>query len=253
MVVSSADQGESSFEDLLARCGVTPLTARPEENGSLDRDGFVVLPRILGGAELESLRKTFENACADAGTGAGGTGTRHAEGFLVPDASLVRLVTEPRILAAVFHVLRQPFVLRQLSFRDPQPRFGAQGLHADWPSRPRGEEFFAATAIVMLNAFTPENGATRVVPGSHRLPGMVPKSYAEPASRHPGQQIVTGTAGSVLVFNGHLWHGGTTNATNGSRRAIQMIFVLRGLARLGPPAHPAPQTLPPDARAILGA
>ena len=50
------------------------------------------------------------------------------------------------------------------------------------------------------------------------------RSLANPASFHPDQIVVTAPAGSVLVFNGHLWHAGTCNRSNGHRRVLQCSF-----------------------------
>jgi ectoine hydroxylase-related dioxygenase (phytanoyl-CoA dioxygenase family) len=72
----------------------------------------------------------------------------------------------------------------------------------------------------MLDDFTPESGATRVVPGSHRWhnrPEDVMKSIHDD---HPEQVIVTARAGSVLIFNGHTWHSGTLNRNGNRRRAL---------------------------------
>jgi ectoine hydroxylase-related dioxygenase (phytanoyl-CoA dioxygenase family) len=120
----------------------------------------------------------------------------------------------------------------ELHGRNPLPGFGQQGLHADAPPRATVEPFFVLTAIWMLDDFTVENGATRIVPGSHRIVSPVAKSFAQPAARHPSETIVTGTAGSVLILNGHTWHSGRKNASAGPRRAGQMVL-RRSLAAPG--------------------
>jgi ectoine hydroxylase-related dioxygenase (phytanoyl-CoA dioxygenase family) len=66
--------------------------------------------------------------------------------------------------------------------------------------------------------FTRENGATRFVPGSHtrdRAPrlGEEPETVAAEMSR-----------GSVLVYNGSLWHGGGANDTVSRRIGIAMNY-----------------------------
>jgi len=81
------------------------------------------------------------------------------------------------------------------------------------------------TALWMIDAFTDDNGATRVVPGSHRLTRPPPPSFAQPLARHPDERVITGAAGTVLVFNGHLWHSGRRNTSAGPRRAGQMVIV----------------------------
>ncbi|PYV40308.1 MAG: hypothetical protein DMG06_20630 [Acidobacteria bacterium] len=102
------------------------------------------------------------------------------------------------------------------------------------------------------SVFTPNNGATRLVPGTHRLVTPPPKKMAAPASGHPDQTLIVAKAGSALVFNGHLWHSGTRNETNRPRRVLQCQFVARDLI---PPTHRGPnlpERLGQAARYILG-
>jgi len=82
------------------------------------------------------------------------------------------------------------------------PGYGQQGFTRRLDSSIEGEPFRIVTAIWLLDDFTGENGATRVVPGTHHLLTQPPKSFADPASRHPDQKIIVAKAGSVLVFNG---------------------------------------------------
>ena len=135
------------------------------------------------------------------------------------------LRSHPQVLALAAHVLGAPARVRDLHGRDPLPGFGLQGLHADAKPRTPGEGFSVSTAIWMIDDFTAENGATRIVPGSHRWIRPPTRELAQPQAHHADERIITGKAGSVLLFNGHLWHAGTQNLTAGSRRAGQMVMV----------------------------
>ncbi len=64
-----------------------------------------------------------------------------------------------------------------------------------------------------------------MLPGTHRMLEPLPKAMRQPESRHPDQKIVVAPAGSVLVFNGHLWHSGTRNESKLLRRVLQCQFV----------------------------
>ncbi len=77
----------------------------------------------------------------------------------------------------------------------------------------------------MLDGFTPENGAIRAVPGSHRWRKLPQEVLQDPSATHPDEALVTGKAGSVVIMNAHTWHGGTTNHTEHLRRALHSFYV----------------------------
>lgn len=227
------------------------LSARECE--SLDHDGYVVLHNIIDADWLANLRIAFESA-AEKGGHAGvvkESGTRHVDGLVNRSAVFEGIYTHPRVLAAVHHVLCDEFRVGQVSGRDPLPGYGQQGLHADWTARAKGEPFRIVTTISLLDDFTADNGATRVVPGTHHMLTPPPKSFANPSSRHPQQEVIVAQAGSVLVFNGHLWHSGTANRSNRSRRVVQCCFVGRDEVRFSRIKVNAPDSLSPAARYLL--
>jgi len=73
--------------------------------------------------------------------------------------------------------------------------------------------------LVMLDDFTVENGATRVLPGSHRLPERPPEDYLQSRSIH-----LTGRAGTVVLFDSNLWHSASPNRSGEPRRALTMNY-----------------------------
>ena len=235
-------------DDALALLGVTAETLAAADRRALDERGYLVLPGAVDAGELDRLRAAFDRACDLEGIPP--RGTRHPKRLLEADPAFARFLTDARVLAAVMHVLGRPFRAGAAG-RDPLPGFGQQGLHADWPETGPSSLYYVVTAIGMIDAFAPDNGATRVVPGSHKIRRPVPRSYADPAARHPDQVVVTAPAGSVLVFNGHLWHGGTGNASVDHRRAVQCSFRAREVSPVAD-AGPPPPGLSPAARALLG-
>jgi ectoine hydroxylase-related dioxygenase (phytanoyl-CoA dioxygenase family) len=212
------------------------------QRGALDETGYVILPDVVAGSALAAMREVFERAAAEQKeAGARERGTRHVHLEVLCDGKRPQLpsmrdmdqtrvsvptleLPDEQVKAVAAHVIARPFGLMNTGGRDPLPGFGQQGLHADWRPRKAWEPFHVATAIWLLDDFTAENGATRVVPGSHRK-GGVPKSLAIPENHHPEEKLIVARAGSVLVFNGHFWHGGTRNRTNGPRRSVQCMFV----------------------------
>jgi ectoine hydroxylase-related dioxygenase (phytanoyl-CoA dioxygenase family) len=233
------------IEDALAQCGVTATTLTPAEQNALDRLGYLVLLDIIDRTWLAQLRAVVEAALDQ--------GQRHGQHIHLPwtDPVFDGVYTHPKVLAAVYQVLRRPFRVCGVTARAPAPGQGLQGLHMDFPRAP-SEPFRVVTALWLLDDFTANNGATRLVPGSHRMPNALPKRLQQPESRHPDQQLILARAGAVLVFNGHLWHSGTRNETDGPRRALQGHFRPRELTLLGEERPDLPERLSAAARYLLG-
>ncbi len=61
----------------------------------------------------------------------------------------------------------------------------------------------------LLDDFTADNGATRVVPGSHLTGRSASDVMADRRGSRPGQVLQLAPARTVVVFNSHLWHGAT--------------------------------------------
>jgi hypothetical protein len=243
------------FEDLMKDLGADENVLSDMERRSLDEQGYLLMTDLIDRIWLDQLRKDFEEAASKNGRSPGGkeSGTRHPDDLLNRSKAFHGICTQPKVLAAIHHILRRPFRLSQFGGRDPLPGYGQQGLHADWMHRSANEPAWVVTAIWMLDDFTKDNGATRIVPGTHRLSGQVPKAIADPAGHHPDELIVTGVAGSVLLFNGHLWHSGTRNNSRSSRRALQSVFWAReAFPPYAAPLHDRPEDLPLPVRYILG-
>ena len=138
-----------------------------------------------------------------------------------------RIYTHPKVLAAVYHVLGREFKFSSLNGRDALPGYGQQGFHADWQPRHTGQDFSVVNSIWLLDDFTVENGATRVLPGSHLREGSPKEHLADPLATHPDEVLLIAPAGSVGIFNAHLWHGGTTNRSTSTRRGLHCFYTSR--------------------------
>ncbi len=108
----------------------------------------------------------------------------------------------------------EPYNLLNISARNPHKKAKGQQLHLD-SNLPAGDYPIIVVALWMLDDFHMENGATRIVPGSHKN-----KGYAEDGKRYDNELTVTGKQGSLLVFNGSLWHGSSDKLIEGDRWAV---------------------------------
>jgi ectoine hydroxylase-related dioxygenase (phytanoyl-CoA dioxygenase family) len=126
----------------------------------------------------------------------------------------------PRVLPIIEGVLDEGCLVSSLSSISIDPGEGAQPLHADDTllgiARPHAP--LVCNSMWALTDFTEANGATRVVPGSHRYPEK-PVYGAE----HPSIPAEM-KRGSVLIWNGSLWHGGGANRSAARRVGIAMNY-----------------------------
>jgi ectoine hydroxylase-related dioxygenase (phytanoyl-CoA dioxygenase family) len=245
----------------LDELGVRPDTLTQQERDQLDRDGFLPLSGILSADHLDRLRARLAELMRAEGDQAGTevhqeAGTDRLSDLANKGEVFEICFTHPRVLAAMAHVLASDFKLSSLNYRAALPGQGHQALHADWREPVEAGEFRVCNSIWLLDDFTPENGPTRVVRGSH-LRGTLPKDeMPDPAAPHPHQEVLLAPAGTVVIFNSHLWHGGTLNRSSAERRALHSYFCRRSeRQQLDQQRYFRPETrarLSPAARYVLG-
>jgi ectoine hydroxylase-related dioxygenase (phytanoyl-CoA dioxygenase family) len=221
-------------EEWLDQLGATENLLSREQRQNLEIDGFVVVASLLDSARVADLRNQLDTLIEVEGSNAGmevhrEPGTDRLAN-LVNKGDVFQLCwSHPLQLAAVRTILADSdFKLSSLNSRAVQPGEGNQRLHVDWwnVEAPSGE-YWVCNTIWMIDAFTKDNGATRVVPGSHRF-GFLPEDVMpDPMSSHPDEVLVVGDPGSIIIFNPHLWHSGTVNASRSLRRAMHCCFTRR--------------------------
>ena len=212
-------------------CGAHHTLLTDTEKQDLNDKGFVLLRGTIGTVWLTALRNRYEELCAKEGEHAGievhqEEGARRLSDLPNKGAVFDRVYTQPKVLAAVHHVLGRGVKLSSRNGRDALPVHGQQGLHADWGKDYDGR-FHVCNSIWLLDDFSRENGCTRLVPGSHR--GQNPRNVGiDPLAPHPEEEHLIAPAGTVAVFHSHTWHGGTLNTSADlTRRALHCYFTAR--------------------------
>ena len=210
----------ASIEAALAEFGVAEGSLTATERAALDHDGFVILRGVFDPDLCERLREAFERRYlpSDSWPAPRGHDTRHA--MLNDEPVAQQACLKPALLAAAHHILRRRFFLGDVQGRDPRPGGGYQRLHRDWVE-PQGPAPMVI-GLAFLDPFGPANGATRVIPGSHRQDGGA-DAYSGFVD-HPDQIVVEGGGGDVLMMDGYLVHGGLRNTSGAPRRNLQMNF-----------------------------
>ena len=199
----------------------------PSEKKQLDELGYLVLPGFVPPPMLAELRDRVEALWEQEGSEAGSEfrhepGARRLANLVDKGAIFAEVVSMPKILECVEHVIGPSYKLSSLNARSTNPNSEeSQPWHADSAAIADERGYWVCNSIWMLDDFTAENGATRMIPRSHtwrRLP-----EPGDTISR-PDEELVTGTAGTVVIMNTHMWHGGTANRTGRCRRALHGFY-----------------------------
>jgi hypothetical protein len=223
----------------------------------LIKEGALILDDVLAPSEVDALVNEIGPYVEATGTGrddfSGRSTTR--TGALVARSPLVRSrVLDPIILALCDAVLLpycQRYQLHLTQLIRLLPGQGAQAIHRDrWAWGPYLQAVQPQlNTIWALTEFTEENGATQVAPGSVDWPDK-----RRPESHELCQ--ATMRRGSVLVYNGSVFHGGGANHSGEARWGLNLTYALGWLRQeenqyLSCPPEVA-RTLEPALQALVG-
>ncbi|MEQ9450195.1 MAG: phytanoyl-CoA dioxygenase family protein [Pseudomonadales bacterium] len=199
--------------------------------------GYAIVENFLDSRQLEqtqqALAPIFEQTTTRtlpaSGSGTSRTGYRgvqavHVHNLFAKTRAVDQLAIDNRLLKILEGVLGPLFQLSVATAMCPEPGVDPQGFHQDdghYPL-PRPRPPFIANTLIALDDFTQANGATRVVPGSH--------NWTHPVVQTTEFSYAEMPAGSLLVFDGALWHAGGGNTTRAQRRrSINLNFNLSWL------------------------
>lgn len=219
-------------------------------------NGYAVLPSALPAEFIRSLGVTLERTYARQVEEIGGESVLHA----MHDADIARcmlayapeflqVATAPPLMKLVARVLGTEFVLLMQNgiINRPERENYQAKWHRDlnyqhWTS----SRALAINALLCIDDFTFDNGATFVLPGTHQVAEFPSAAFA----RQFGKQVQA-PAGSFLILDAMLFHRAGINGTNRPRRAVnhvigrpfmaQQIDLPAALAGAGiePPGDPA--------------
>jgi len=207
----------------------------------LERDGAVVVEDALTRQQLNGLNDDLDRIIASTAPGLRhptsdamvvfyGQSTIRIDGLPDKSETFVEVMLNPLLCCAADHFLLpncEDYLLNTGQLIEIGPGETAQRLHRDenaWDHMPAPRPQLEVEAMFALTDFTAANGATQVVPGSHRWP------LDRTAQR---QEIVQAEmkAGSALMYLGSAIHGGGENRTQSERRRGMFVGYVVGWLR----------------------
>jgi ectoine hydroxylase-related dioxygenase (phytanoyl-CoA dioxygenase family) len=200
---------------------LTDTATVPEVLADLERDGYSIVPGVLSRDEAETTRAelmTVADSIPHGRNSFEGFHTRRIYALFRKTRLMDAHATHPLVLGVLDQVLRD-YQLSAPTGILIDPGEPAQILHHDdsvYPL-PRPHQQVVVTTMWPLDDFTERNGATRLVPGSHKWTDRQPDESTE-------VKIAEMRAGSVMFYVGTLWHGGGANRSDHPRLGVILEY-----------------------------
>jgi ectoine hydroxylase-related dioxygenase (phytanoyl-CoA dioxygenase family) len=226
-------------------------------NEILEKDGCIVIEGVLGARDVETLAAELAPHFDEVPNCAGdfyGYVTKRVSGLAAKSPVCQSMIINPAILAVMDHFLLKGCRGYHLNLTQAiriGPGEPQQVIHRDDLMFNFAHPEFEAMINTMwaVDDFTKENGATHVVPGSHKW------ALDRQAQPHEEAQGVM-KRGSVLIWLGSLQHGGGANRTDKTRTGIVHSYSLGWLRQAEPQYLAVPleiaKTLPEKLQRVLG-
>lgn len=220
----------------------------------LDTQGYSVVERLLTTAEAAAKRVELTAVLDRTPTGRNefeGYNTRRVYALFAKTRAFDDAAVHP-LIEEVAEAVLGPHQLSAPTGIEIGPGEPAQILHRDDSIYPLTEPHPEVVLNTMwaLDDFTAANGATRLVPGSHKWePGRWPGD---------GDEVIQAEmpAGSVIFYVGHLFHGGGANQTDRPRLGVILEYAASWLRPQETHLLAVPQeiarTLPERLQELLG-
>jgi ectoine hydroxylase-related dioxygenase (phytanoyl-CoA dioxygenase family) len=187
----------------------------------LEQDGYAIVDGLFSTQDVAVARVDLDRLLAATPLGRDGFEgyrTRRVYALFAKTRTLDAVATHPLVLGVLDRVIGHSQLSAPTAI-EIGPGEVAQALHHDdgiYPL-PRPHEEVVLSVMWALDDFLDVNGATRIVPGSHRWAGRRPSpTSATVAAEMP--------AGAMMLYLGSLWHGGGANRTDQPRLGVLLEY-----------------------------
>ncbi len=196
---------------------------------AIEDKGYTIVPDFLPSQQVDQLKHAFTDDLPITEMRAIGTDsgrTWRAHNLLAKTRAADHVFLDPRLRSLVQNFLQDRTQINVTTLFNTLPGETRQFLHQDdglWPI-PRPHPHFLCNALIALDDFDVENGATHLVPYSHKWHDRK-VDQSEPTIQ------VEMKAGSMVVWAGAMWHAGGANVSDRERMGL---FISHGVSYLRP-------------------
>lgn len=205
----------------------------------IDERGYLIIPEVMTQPEVEAQRAALAPLIAEGPHGRNvfeGTKTNRIYAMLDKSPVFADMVGHPVPLAFAEYFLGPSCLLSACLAINLTPGESAQPWHTDdgHITVPTPHDVFGISTFWALEDTTENNGATELLPGSHKwavqdFPGvLVDQDFADASEPdpdtdpgyHPDAVKALMPAGSLMIARSDLWHRGGANRSEGSRLVV---------------------------------
>ena len=221
-----------------------PLTDDLEEaKNHLDEYGVCIVKDAFSPEEVDVIDKRLKEQFAGEEKNKVGTKSRGDEGYGVKSSNeekvsrlvwnlinkgdcFIPLIDHPKLFPLINHILGEHVVLCSMGAHMNGSGNERMPLHMDqWPLVPHPLDFpVMANTMVLVSDNSPENGGTRLIPGSHKWPKIDYKT-ANSSKYQDMAKSITAPKGSAIVWEGRVWHGNGLNRSGEVRSNISIAYL----------------------------
>ena len=197
--------------------------------GTIREQGYAVVENFLREDTIAKIRAAFNNDVPITEMRAIGTKTGRtwrAHNLLAKTRAADSVFLDPRLRAIVDGVIGRYNQINVTTLFNTLPGETKQFLHQDdglWPI-PRPHPPFLCNALFAFDDFTRDNGATHLVPFSH--------TWTKPLDQSVESIQIEMQSGSVVLWEGGVWHAGGANITEDQER--MGLFISHQVSYLRP-------------------
>jgi hypothetical protein len=208
------------------------MQATSELAAAVATNGYGVWPSFIEGEQLAALRASSSRLLA------GPDGRPYPKSTRAWDLHLrgspyVEVLTDPRLASLVDSLLGHGHLLSDFSLNQVNPHQPPDDWHIDYPYNEMptlvSGSLLGLQCVLALDEFGPDNGATRLLPGTHRTP-------KKPVAPYGAAAAFEAPPGSLLVMAAATWHRSGQNTSDQPRTAMLISFVERWVKPMSAPS-----------------
>ena len=206
---------------------MTPTNRQHDQSAealdNLNENGFCIATGCIPHSKIRTLSETYDRVVAKASAENVHTGrsSTRVNRLLKADPIFRGLYEREILLTAARQLIGAPFKLSCFHARSLRPHCDLGEFHIDF--RPDEQPFPLLSFIYVIDEFTERNGATRFVPCS-QIRDRAPAESDQHECREQSTPAC-GPAGSLIIFDGRIWHAHGANSSSLERRSLQGSFV----------------------------